>query len=207
MQESFRNGICPSKLTLLVISVATLAVFCFAIPSQAQTYNVKITGGTGGGCAAGNTGTLIVSSGTLEFMSTGDCYFGTVGLNTGASVCNGTNCSPSTDLDNLVGGMEYVFMNTASLTTNVGGCFGSAAGDCTTANTSLSMDVYFDDGSKCGGDSNSCISIGSNNNLNKGLGVDFEILTPEPASYLLFGSGLLGLGAFFRKKPGPGRAV
>jgi hypothetical protein len=70
------------------------------------------------------------------------------------------------------------------------------------------MDFYYDDPGACGGGSNSCISLGSNNSLDKGLGVEFDDLveTPEPSSYLLFGSGLLGLAAIFRKKLGRTRA-
>ena len=39
---------------------------------------------------------------------------------------------------------------------------------------------------------------------NTAVDVQFDdaVLAPEPASYLLFGSGLLSLGAIFRKKLG-----
>jgi hypothetical protein len=44
---------------------------------------------------------------------------------------------------------------------------------------------------------------------NKAITVEFDdaTMTPEPASYLLFGSGLLGLGAIFRKKLGRARVA
>jgi len=179
-----------SKLTLL--AVAVLALFCIAVRSaKAQTYDVTLTGGTGGGCAFGNTGVLTISGDALEFISTGDCNFGTPGLGSGAATCTGSDCS---SLDTF-GATHYIF-------TDVGGCDSST--DCTAANSSLSMDFYYDDPGAFAGGTNSCISLGSNNSLDKGLGVEFDDLveTPEPSSILLFGSGLLGLGAIFRQKLG-----
>lgn len=162
VQREHRSSL--NRVPFSVVFVVAAVLFFAAVPSaKATSYSVEITGGTGGGCASGSFGTLTISGSTLEFTSSSGCYFGTVGYDSGASTCNGTHCSPDTNLDNMVADTEYVFMNTSSLTTNVGAC--SASGTCTTANTSLSMDVYFDDSGACGGASNDCISVGSNNNL------------------------------------------
>ena len=117
MQEPYRNASGSSKLTLLVTSVAALALFCFAAPSaKAQTYLVKIQAGTAGiDCNdAGGTGILIISGDTLEFFGgTGNgCYFGQVGYGAGASTCTSagpspTTCSDLAGIDSVAGASQY----------------------------------------------------------------------------------------------------
>jgi hypothetical protein len=207
MQESFRNGICSNKLVLIVMSVAALAFFCFAAPSaKATQYSVTITAGSGGGCASGNTGTLTISGGTLEFTSTGGCYFGTVGFNSGASTCTSSNCS---SLDSLTASTQYGFADTLGAPDNAGGCSSSSACSFAFLNENFQLiipSVGFGSSSSTHPVNINLGSVGGNTPLS----VSFDdpiLITPEPASYLLFGSGLLGLGAIIRKKLGRARVA
>jgi len=211
MQRLSGISVGSNKVRLAGIFIGLLVLVCLsAAPSaNAQTYSVSITGGSGGGCSSGNTGTLTIGPGnTLEFTSTGGCYFGHVfGTGPGSSsTCTSLNCST---LSEILANVEYVFSNGATLnTTNAGGC--ETSSDCSAAAANNNFVVYFNDAAACGrsgGHANSCIELGAVNNSGKAFDVDFYIVTPEPASFLLFGTGLLGLGVFLRKKLGLGRAV
>jgi hypothetical protein len=204
VQGLFRNGNSSSKLTLLAISVAVLALFCLAAPSaKATEYTVTITGGSGGGCYAGHTGILTISGDTLELTSSGGCYFGTVGYDSGASTCTSTNCST---LDSPVSGTQYGFADTSGDLDNAGGCSSSSA--CSFASVNENFQLIIPSGGFNSG-STTNINLGTVGG-NKALSVGFDDpvrIAPEPASYLLYGSGLLGLGAIFRKRLGLGRSA
>jgi hypothetical protein len=199
-----------NRVRLAGLFVGLLMLVCLvAAPStSAQTFNVTITGGSGGGCSSGNTGTLTIGPGnSLEFTSTGGCYFGKVGFDAGASTCTSSNCST---LSEILANTEYVFMNSGSTSTatNAGGC--QTSSNCSANAANDNFVVYFNDAAACGstgGHANSCIELGSTNNSGKAFDVDFMIVTPEPASFLLFGSGLLVLGMVLRKKLGLGRSA
>jgi len=209
MQEPYRNASGSSKLTLLVISVAALAWFCFAAPSAtAQTYTVTLTGGGGGQCVGAGTGGLTISGDTLEFLGniggSGGCYFGTTGYLEGPATCTAASVGAScADLGALEAGAQYTFSSSLGDPTNAGACLNSTT--CTAASSTDNFVLLIP---VAGFDTS------STTNLNFGgagpdyhVGFDDPVPTPELASYLLFGSGLLGLGAFFRKKLGPGRAA
>lgn len=202
------------KLTLLVMSVAALALFCFAASSaKAQTYNVKITGGTGSCLSdSGATGTLTINttSDTLEFTAPGDCYFGANGPSAtatpgfGPSTCSGSNCSTLP-----AAGVTYTFSNQSGAggsTNNAGACDGTSSADCSTeANTfnfTLNVPSAVNGGFTSTTHSNALATGGHNGDHLPSVQFDDVTQTPEPASYLLFGSGLLGLAAFCRKKLG-----
>jgi hypothetical protein len=139
MQETCRNGRCSNKLTLLVMFVAALALFCFGAPSaSAQTYIVTITGGSGGGCASGNTGTLVINSATdsFEFTSSGACYFGAVAPPQAPTTQCLTNCS---DLSSLPASTDITFQGD-----NVGACSTSAT--CTLSEGSANFQLQIPSG-------------------------------------------------------------
>jgi hypothetical protein len=218
MQNASGGG--SSKLTLFVVSVVVLVLFCFAAvpPARASTtsYNVTfVSGGIGSGCASGDTGTITINSTTdsLEFTSSSGtgCYFGEVTTGTpvaGTTVttydagpttqCTG-NCS---DLATLGAGDDITFMGA-----NVGAC--SPSSKCSTSETGFDYILMISSLGFTAATSASpdIIVSGSNGGSNTPLKVAFDdptLVTPEPVSFLLFGSGLLVLGAIFRKKLGLG---
>jgi hypothetical protein len=224
------NGTGSRALTFLAISVAMLTLFCSAAPSAKATitnYTVNIvTGGlpAGSGCASG-TGLLTINStlNTLEFtsLSGSGCYFGEVTTGTpspgeyatygeGPGTCT-ASCS---DLGNFTlpagagDSIQFVGSNigacSSSSSPNTSHCTQSAGGFNFIFNVSSVTGGFFDATSA----NPNIIDTGSSGN-NAPVKVEFDdaVLTPEPASYLLFGSGLLCLGAIFRKKLGRGRAV
>jgi hypothetical protein len=200
MQNTCGGG--SSKLTLFVVSVVVLVLFCFAAVPSAKatvtTYSVTITGGSGGGCASGNTGLLTINSttDTLELTSSGGCYFGTVGYDSGASTCNQTaNCST---LGSLAAG-QYGFNDPSGDTSNAGAC--TTASSCSVAATNENFQLIIPSGGFASGTTD--INLASVGNTGRSVSFDDPVLvTPEPVSFLLFGSGLLVLGAIFRKKLG-----
>ena len=216
MQESFRNGSGSSKLTLLAMFVAVLGLFLFTTPSaKAQTYSVTITGGSAGGCSAkGAAGTLVISGDTLEFTSTSDCYFGNImqdgnGFDSGPSNCTNAATTPPPGLSCTtlsianVGSNEYTFTDTSRDVDNAGACTSST--NCSSADVNENFTLTVHDANCATSGSAVCnLALGTVGG-NTAVDVQFddaELVTPEPASYLLFGSGLLGLGAIFRKKLG-----
>jgi len=209
MKGSARIGNSFHRLTFVVVSVAAISFFCIAAaPSAtAQTYKVTITGGSAGGCnVAGAEGTLVISGGTLEFTSTSDCSFGTVGFDSGPSKCtnaaSGLSCA-SLSIAN-VGANEYVFMDAPK--DNAGACTSST-------NCSAGVDIpggavenftltVNDANCAASGPAVCNLALGSVGG-NTPVDVQFDDakrVTPEPASFLLFGSGLLGLAAILRKR-------
>jgi hypothetical protein len=216
-----------SKL-LFHMGLAITMLFCIAAPSaKATEYSVTLTGGGGDACTGhGSTpGILTISGTTLEFVgdtsfSGGDCYFGAGssatngGYLSGSATCtSGPNGHSATcvDLTSLTAG-TYTFANNSTEIYNGEGCIDSAVcapegdgkGDVSGEfnNFTLTLPSNFLTGGSA------ALAVG-----NTGIGntyfVDFDnpvLITPEPVSYLLFGSGLLVLGAILRKKTGPSRA-
>jgi hypothetical protein len=216
MQEPYRDRSGSIRLTFLVMSVTALAFFCLAAPSaKAQTYDVTITGGSGGGCTAGDTAQVTINSATdtIEFLATSGsgCYFGGVGASptagttvttygygpTGAGECL-TNCS---DLSTLTASTDITFQGD-----DVGAC--STTAKCTTSENTFNDQLQISDAAGGFFTTSSAkpdvIASSSNGGANSPVTVDFDdpVPVPEAPSYLLFGSGLLGLGAIFRKKLG-----
>lgn len=191
-----------SMLTVLLMSLTALALFCFAAPSaKAQTYTVTLDGGNAG-CNSG-TGTLIVSGITLELIAP-NCYFGTVGDDSGASTCTSSDCTGAGDFINVAAAGSYTFQNTTSPYSNAGAC-DTAGCSVDTKNENFVLGIP---AGGIGGSANTTLALGATGNT--AVTADFHdavVLTPEPGSYLLFGSGLLGLGAIFRKKLGRARVA
>lgn len=181
-----------------MMSVAVLALFCFAAVPSAKasdtivTYSVTLTGGTGD-CASG-TGTLTIDStaDTIELTSSSGCFFGGVGYDsgpTGAGAC-GTDC---TDLATRAAGT--VIFNGAG----IGAC--STPTKCASG-ASYTFQLEIPSGGIGGADA---IVSGSNGGPNSPIVVDFDkavLVTPEPSTLLLFGSGMLVLAGVFRKRLG-----
>jgi hypothetical protein len=202
------------KLTPLAVSVAALALFCLTAPSaKAQTYIVTITGGTGT-CLSdtGTTGTLTLNttSDTLIFTAAGDCYFGANGTGAtatpdfGASTCGGSNCSTLP-----ASGVTYTFSNQTGAggsKNNAGACNGTSSTDCSieadTFNFTLNVPTAVNGGFTSTSHSDALAIGGNSSDHLVSVQFDDATLAPEPSSYLLFGSGLLALGAIFRKKLG-----
>jgi len=183
-----------SKLTVLVLSVVILGLFCLATPSaRASTYIVTLDGGNPG-CSSG-TATLTITGITLELIAP-NCYFGTVGDDSGASTCTSSDCTGAGDFINVAAAGSYTFQNTTSPYGNAGAC--DTAG-CSVDAESENFVLGIPSGG-IGSSSNTTIALGATGNTP--VTVDFHdaVLTPEPGTFLLFGSGLLGLGAIFRKK-------
>jgi hypothetical protein len=208
MLNAFRSrGL--NQLNFLVMSAAVLVLFFFAAaPSaKAQTYDVKITGGTGTlgtGCNdAGTTGILTISGETLEFTSASGCYFGTVGFDSGFSTCNNSvDCST---LSSLTAGAGYFFQNLTSPYTNAGACNTSSACSAATQNENFVLNVG---SGGITGSANTALQLGAVGNTPEDVQFnDGVLVTPEPVSFLLFGSGLLVLGVSFRKKLGLSNAA
>jgi hypothetical protein len=190
-----------SKVTMLWVSAVAFALFYLAAPSAtAQTYTVTLDGGNAG-CNSG-TGTLIVSGITLELIAP-NCYFGTVGHDSGASTCTSANCTGAGDFINTTTAGSYTFQNTTSPYGNAGAC--DTAG-CSVDAQNENFVLGIPSGG-IGGSANTTIALGATGNTPVTVDFDKAVLTPEPGSYLLFGSGLLGLGAIFRKKIGLARAA
>jgi hypothetical protein len=199
-----------SKMSLIGICMGMLLLLCIAVaPSaSAQTYTVNITGGSGptSGCSSG-TGTLTIGPGnSLEFTSTNGCYFGAVGYEAGPATQCLTNCS---DLSTLPSGTTITFQGS-----NVGACSANATADCSVSHSTEGFNLEISSAgflttSSSGDDE---LVLGSTGQVGgfKPPTVEFDdavLVTPEPASYLLFGSGLLALGGIFRKKLGLSRPV
>jgi hypothetical protein len=213
MRESRTNGTGSRALTFLAMSAAMVTLFCFAaIPSAkatVTTYDVNVTSGSP--TCASTTGVVTIDStaDTFEFTdSSAGCYFGGVGPGTtttddygptGAGDCK-TNCTP--DLATLPPSTDITFQGS-----QVGGC--STSSTCTTSSSGYMLDMVIPSLANGGfKTTTSFVALeGSHTGGNTAFTIDFDdaTLSPEPASYLLFGSGLLGLGAIFRKKLG--RAV
>lgn len=201
------NGV---RLAGLFVGVLMLICLAAAPSASAQTYTVHITGGsgTGGGCASG-TGTLTVGPGnSLEFTSTGGCYFGAVGSNVGAATQCLTNC---TELNGVPGSL------TANSTitfqgSNVGGC--STTTNCSVSHNTEGFNFFISSNgffttSSSGDNKLTLGSTGQGSGFSPAT-VEFDdvvLVTPEPASFLLFGTGLLGLGMILRKKLGLARSA
>src|SRR5580704_8782266 len=183
------------KVSLVGICTGLLLLFCVvAVPSaSAQTYySVNITGGSGptSGCSSG-TGLLEIGPGNaLEFTSSNGCYFGSVGWGTGEATQCLTNCA---DLGTLPSGTTITFQGN-----NVGACSADATADCSVSHSTEGFNLIISSAgflttSSSGDDE---LVLGSTGQVGgfKPPTVEFDdavLVTPEPASYLLFGSGLL----------------
>jgi hypothetical protein len=205
MRRVHRKGPIVNKITFYLICSVALCALCFAVPSaNAQSYNVSLTGGGGGQCTGTGTGTLAISGDTLEFLGNvggaGGCYFGTNGYLSGPSTCtsasSGASCS---SLDALIAGALYTFSSSAAHPDNAGAC--KDATHCSTPANTLNFVLIIP---SAGFDSASTTNLnlgseGGNGNTFH-VGFDDPVLTPEPSSYLLFGSAFLILGVFYRRK-------
>jgi len=182
------------------------------------TYTVTLTGGTTG-CTSG-TGTLTINSGntptsndTIELTTSTGCYVGGVGAApvagttgttdnfgpTGAGDCM-TNCS---DLSTLPASTDITFQGS-----DVGAC--STSSKCTTSESTFNDQLQISSSGFFTTSSNDVLASSSNGGTNSPITVDFKdatLVTPEPSTLLLFGSGMLLVAGVFRKRLGLGRTA
>ena len=190
--QNRRNGSVSRKLTLLVISVAVLAVFSLAAVPSAKasvTYQLKLT--DPGNSTYSGTGSFTLNQTPSNSSSTQDYTFG------------GSNTFPSGDLLSLSLTIDNVTFNASGCNlqfnsgtlNNIYGCSFTASGSNPPNINNIQL-----------GATGYSLNANPNNSGTSGT-VTASLVTPEPSTLLLWGTGLLALGAIFRKKLGVGSAV
>lgn len=190
MQTPSRSA--SRKLALLVMSVAVFAIFSLSVPAAQATetsYQLTLTETYGGATYSGTAGSIIIAQAPGGSGSTQDYTFGgangstdsfTTGdlLSLSFTLANG-------DVFNATGGCNVQF-NSTTLNGLFGCSFPTVNGISVNSfgTTSYGLNIP-------GGSAGGTVRIGP------GVAV-----TPEPSTFILWGTGLLVLGAIFRKKLG-----